>query len=324
MADIKAADVKKLRDMTGAGMMDCKKALVEANGDFDEAIAILRKKGQKVAAKRADRESSEGVAVARVNDDQTRGVIFTLNCETDFVAKNDDFVNLANKMADIALNYNTKEEFLAAPFEDGTIADKVVEQTGVIGEKIEIGDFKSLEAPYVGSYVHANKKIAALAGLSKAFDKAEEVARNIAMQVAAMKPLVLSYKDFTPEFLEAETDARIAAIEKENEELARLGKTLKHVPKYISKAQLPDEVIAQAKANIKAELKAQGKPEKIWDRIIPGKLQRFIDDNTTLDKEACLLDQDYIKDGSLTVDAYVKSVDPELEITGFQRVALGD
>ncbi len=324
MADIKAADVKKLRDMTGAGMMDCKKALVEANGDFDEAIAILRKKGQKVAAKRADRESSEGVAVARINDDKTRGVIFTLNCETDFVAKNDDFVKLADKMADIALNYNTKEEFLAAPFEDGTIADKVVEQTGVIGEKIEIGDFKSLDAPYVGAYVHANKKIAALAGLSKTFDKAEDVARNIAMQVAAMKPLVLSYKDFTPEFLEAETEARIAAIEKENEELARLGKTLKHVPKYISKAQLPDEVIAQAKAEIEAELKAQGKPEKIWDRIIPGKLQRFIDDNTTLDKEACLLDQDYIKDGNMTVNDYIKSIDTELEITGFQRVSVGD
>ena len=324
MADIKAADVKKLRDMTGAGMMDCKKALVEANGDFDEAIAILRKKGQKVAAKRADRESSEGVAVARVNDNNTKGVVFTLNCETDFVAKNDDFVNLANKMADIALDYNTKDEFLAAPFEDGTIADKVIEQTGVIGEKIEIGDFKSLEAPFVGSYVHANKKIASLAGLSKAFDKANEVARNVAMQVAAMKPLVLSYKDFTPEFLEAETDARIAAIEKDNIELARLGKTLKHVPKYISKAQLPDEVIAQAKADIEAELKAQGKPEKIWDRIVPGKLQRFIDDNTTLDKETCLLDQDYIKDGNMTVEAYVKSVDPELEITGFQRVGLGD
>jgi len=324
MADIKAADVKKLRDMTGAGMMDCKKALVEANGDFDEAIAILRKKGQKVAAKRADRESSEGVAVARINDDSTKGVVFTLNCETDFVAKNDDFVNLANKMGDVALNYNNKEEFLAAPFEGGTINDKVIEQTGVIGEKIEIGEFKSLEAPFVGSYVHANNKIASLAGVSKAFDKASEVARNIAMQVAAMKPLVLSYKDFTPEFLEAETDARIAAIEKDNIELGRLGKTLKHVPKYISRAQLPDEVIAQAKTDIEAELKAEGKPEKIWDRIVPGKLQRFIDDNTTLDKEACLLDQDYIKDGNMTVNDYVKSIAEDLDVTGFQRVALGD
>jgi len=324
MADIKAADVKKLRDMTGAGMMDCKKALVEADGNFDEAIAILRKKGQKVAAKRADRESAEGVAVARLNDDKTKGVVFTLNCETDFVAKNSDFVALANKMADIALNYNNKEEFLAAPFEEGTINDKVIEQTGVIGEKIEIGDFKSLKAPFVGSYVHANNKIASLVGLSKSFDKADEVARNVAMQVAAMKPLVLSYKDFTPEFLQAETEARIAAIEKDNIELGRLGKTLKNVPKYISKAQLPDEVIAQAKADIEAELKAQGKPEKIWDRIVPGKLQRFIDDNTTLDKEACLLDQDYIKDGNMTVADYIKSIDENIEITGFQRVALGE
>jgi len=324
MADIKAADVKKLRDMTGAGMMDCKKALVEAEGNFDEAIAILRKKGQKVAAKRADRESAEGVAVARINDDNTKGVVFTLNCETDFVAKNDDFVAIANKMGDIALNYSTKEEFLAAPFEGGTINDKVIEQTGVIGEKIEIGDFQSLEAPYVGSYVHANNKIATLAGLSKNVENAAEVARNIAMQVAAMKPAVLSYKDFTPEFLQAETEARIAAIEKDNIELGRLGKTLKNVPKYISKAQLPDEVIAQAKADIEAELKAQGKPEKIWDRIVPGKLQRFIDDNTTLDKELCLLDQDYIKDGNMTVADYIKSIDEDLEITGFKRVSLGE
>jgi len=322
MADIKAADVKKLRDMTGAGMMDCKKALVEANGDFDEAISILRKKGQKVAAKRADRESAEGVAVAVLNDDKTKGVVFTLNCETDFVAKNDDFVNLANKMGEVAINYNTKEEFLAAPFEGMTIGDKVIEQTGVIGEKIEIGDFKALEAPFIGSYVHANKKIASLAGLNKAFDGAETVARDIAMQVAAMKPAVLSYKEFTPEFLAAETEARIAAIEKDNIELGRLGKTLKHVPKYISKAQLPDEVIEEAKKAIIEELKAEGKPEKIWDRILPGKLQRFIDDNTTADKELCLLDQDFIKDGKMTVADYVKS--KGAEITGFQRVALGE
>ena len=324
MANIKAADVKKLRDMTGAGMMDCKNALVEAEGNFDEAIAVLRKKGQKVAAKRADRESSEGVAVAKMNDDNTKGVVFTLNCETDFVAKNDDFVALANKMAEVAMNCNTKDEFLAASFEDATIGDKVIEQTGVIGEKIEIGGFESLEAPYVGSYVHANNKIATLAGLSKAFDKAPEVARNIAMQVAAMKPAVLSYKDFTPEFLQGETEARIAAIEKDNIELARLGKTLKHIPEYVSKAQLPEAVIAKAKEDIEAELKAEGKPEKIWDRIVPGKLQRFIDDNTTLDKELCLLDQDYIKDGAMTVAGYMESIGDGVEITGFKRVSLGE
>ena len=323
MAKIAAADVKKLRDMTGAGMMDCKNALVEADGDFDAAVAVLRKKGQKVAAKRADRESSEGVSMAKVNDNNTKGVVFTLNCETDFVAKNDDFVNLAKKMAEVAINCNTKDEFLASKLEgDLTIADKVLEQTGVIGEKIEIGDFQALEAPYVASYIHANNSIASLAGLSEAIDDAATVARDIAMQVAAMKPAVLSYKDFTPEFLEQETDARIAAIEKDNIELGRLGKTLKHVPKYISMAQLPDEVIAKAKTDIEAELKAEGKPEKIWDRIIPGKLQRFIDDNTTIDKELCLLNQDFIKDGNMTVENYVASKKEGLKIVGFKRVSL--
>ena len=324
MAQVTAAMVKELREKTGAGMMDCKKALVEANGDFDEAISILRKKGQKVAAKRADRESAEGVAVAVLNEDNTKGVIFTLNCETDFVAKNDDFVNLAKKMGEVALNYNTKDDFLNAPFEGGSISDKVIEQTGVIGEKIEIGGFESLEAPYIGSYVHANNKIASIVGFNKKIDGIEQIAHDVAMQVAAMKPAVLSYKDFTPEFLQSETEARIAAIEKDNIELARLGKTLKHVPKYISKAQLPDEVIEEAKKAIIEELKAEGKPEKIWDRILPGKLQRFIDDNTTADKELCLLDQDFIKDGKITVETYIKNKDGDLEITGFKRVALGE
>ena len=324
MAKITAAEVSKLRKMTGAGMMDCKKALVEADGDFDEAIKILRKKGQKVAAKRADRESSEGVAIALVNDDKTRGVVISLNCETDFVAKNDDFVNLTKKFAAIALNCDTKEEFLNKEFENGiTVNEKVIEQTGVIGEKIEIGGFETLSAPYVGSYIHAGNKIAAIVGLSKNFDQAATVAKDIAMQVAAMKPTVLSYKDFSPEFLEAETEARVAAIEKENIELSRLGKTLKNVPKYISKAQLPNEVIAQAKADIEAQLKAEGKPEHIWDKIVPGKLQRFIDDNTTADKELCLLDQDFIKDGKITVAKYVASFG-DVEITGFKRVALGE
>ena len=324
MAKIAAADVKKLRDMTGAGMMDCKNALVEADGNFDEAIAVLRKKGQKVAAKRADKESSEGVAMAKLNDDKTKGVTITLNCETDFVAKNADFVDMAKKMADVAINCNTKDEFLAATYEGNiTIADKVLEQTGVIGEKIEIGDFKVLEAPVVNAYIHANNKIAALAGLSEAVDGAAAIARDIAMQVAAMRPQVLSYKDFTPEFLQNETDARIAAIEKDNIELGRLGKTLKHVPTYISKAQLPESVIAQAKADIEAELKAEGKPEKIWDRIVPGKLQRFIDDNTTIDKELCLLDQDFIKDGKITVEQYVASKNADLKVVDFKVVALG-
>lgn len=192
MANITAADVNKLRKATGAGMMDCKKALVEAEGDFDKAIEILRKKGQKVAAKRADRESSEGAVIAKVNDDASKGVIVSLNCETDFVAKNDSFVALATELAALALDAANKEEFLAKDFNGISVQDKLTEQTGVIGEKIEIGDFRVLEAPFVGSYIHAGNKIAVLTGLSAKVDEAAVVAKDVAMQAAAMNPVALN------------------------------------------------------------------------------------------------------------------------------------
>jgi elongation factor Ts len=321
MAKITAAEVKKLRDQTGAGMMDCKKALIEAEGDFDKAIEILRKKGQKVAAKRADRDSSEGVAVAVVNDDNTRGAILSLNCETDFVAKNESFIALAKAFGQIALNVNSKDELLAQAFENITVQEKLTEQTGVIGEKIEIGGFEIFEAPYVGQYVHINK-IATLVGLSTTIDKGDVLVKDVAMQVASMGAVSLSYKGFEPAYVASETEARIAAIEKDNIELGRLGKTLKNVPQYVSMAQLTPEVLAQAEENAKAELKAEGKPEKIWDRILPGKMERFISDNTTLDQEQCLLDQKFIKDEKKTVAEYVATYG-EVEVTGFKRITLG-
>jgi elongation factor Ts len=279
MATITAADVNKLRQTTGAGMMDCKKALVEADGDFDKAIQILREKGQKVAANRSDRDSSEGAAVSFINADNTRGAIITLNCETDFVGKNEAFVTLAKNLVERAINFSSKEEFLASDFNGITVAEKLIEQTGVIGEKIEIGGFEILEGAFVGSYVHVNK------------------------------------------IVESELAARIAVIEKDNEEAKRLGKTLKNVPKYISFSQLTPEVIKQAEEDAKAELKAEGKPEQIWDKIIPGKVARFISDNTTLDQEKALLDQNFIKDDSKKVADYVKGFN--VEITGFKRVSLG-
>jgi elongation factor Ts len=192
MANITAAEVNKLRQTTGAGMMDCKKALVEADGNLEKAVEILRKRGQKVAANRADRESSEGAVIAKVNEDATRGVIVSLNCETDFVAKNDTFVKLATELADLALSTSSKEELLAADYKGLSVQDKLTEQTGVIGEKIEIGDFRTLEAPFVGSYIHAGNKIAVLTGLSKNVDGAEEAAKNVAMQAAAMNPVALN------------------------------------------------------------------------------------------------------------------------------------
>ena len=206
MTKITAAEVNKLRQTTGAGMMDCKKALVEAEGDFEKAIELLRKKGQKVAANRADRDSSEGAVIAKVNGNATAGVIVSLNCETDFVAKNDSFVSLAQDLAELALSQASLDSLLAADYKGLTVAEKLIEQTGVIGEKIEIGGFKKLEAPFVGSYIHAGNKIATLVGLSANVEGAETAAKDVAMQAAAMNPIALD---------EAGVDA--ATIEKEIE-----------------------------------------------------------------------------------------------------------
>jgi elongation factor Ts len=321
MVKVSAADVKKLREATGAGMMDCKKALVEAENNFEEAISVLRKKGQKIAAKRADRESTEGVAVTRINDDKTTGVAIVLACETDFVGKNESFVALGGQFADIALNHDSKESFLTADFGGMTVADKLIEQTGVIGEKLEITAFEKMEAAYVGAYTHIGK-IAALVGLSAVVDNAEVLSKDVAMQVASMGASTLSYKDFDPAFVAAETEARIAVIEKDNIELGRLGKTLKNVPQYISMSQLSEEILAKAEEAAKAELAAEGKPEKIWDRILPGKMERFISDNTTLDMEQCLLDQTFIKDEKKNVAQYVKTYG-DVSVSVFKRVALG-
>jgi elongation factor Ts len=203
---ITAAEVNKLRKATGAGMMDCKKALVEANGDFDKAIEILRKKGQKVAAKRADRESTEGAAISKVNEDKTAGVSIVLGCETDFVGKNENFVNLAHELAELALNYNSKEDFLKADFNGMSVAEKLIEQTGVIGEKLDINAFEKIEAPFVGSYIHAGNKIATLVGLSSNVEGAEVVAKDVAMQVAAMNPIALNETEVDAEVIEKEIE----------------------------------------------------------------------------------------------------------------------
>jgi elongation factor Ts len=302
-------------------MMDCKNALVEANGDFDAAIDVLRKKGQKVAAKRADRDASEGIAITKTNTDKTIGVAIVLACETDFVAINESFKSLANSFADLALEHHDKDAFLAADFGGITVSEKLTEQSGVIGEKIEISAFERVEAEYVGTYTHGSK-IAVLVGLSKSVNNADILSKDLAMQVASMGASTLSYKDFDEEFVANETEARIAVIEKDNIELGRLGKTLKNIPQYISMSQLSDSVMSEAKAVIEAELKAEGKPEKIWDRIVPGKIERFVSDNTSLDQEQCLLDQNFIKDENKIVSEYIESFG-DVQVSSFKRVALG-
>lgn len=191
MGKITAIEVNKLRKVSGAGIMDCKKALIESNGDFNLAIEVLRKKGQKVAAKRADRESSEGAVIAKVSSDFNKGVIISLNCETDFVAKNEGFLELANNIAEAALECENLDELLNCKIKSITVSDKLLEQTGVIGEKLVVGNFEKLSSNYVGKYIHAGNKIATLSGLSLNIDGIEEVAKNIAMQAAAMNPIAL-------------------------------------------------------------------------------------------------------------------------------------
>lgn len=219
---VSAAEVGKLRNITGAGMMDCKKALVEAEGDFDKAIEILRKKGQKVAAKRADRETSEGAVIAAVSDDNKKGVIVALGCETDFVGKNDNFVSLAKKLANHALDFSEKEDFMKSTLDGMTIEDTMIEQTGVIGEKIDIVAFETLEAPFVGSYIHNGNKIAAVVGLNEAVDNAEEIAKNISMQVAAMNPLALDENGVDQEVIDKEIEIAKDTLRQEGKPEAML------------------------------------------------------------------------------------------------------
>ncbi len=267
---ISAKDVMKLRQMTGAGMMDCKKALVEAEGDFDKAIENLRKKGQKLSAKRADRDAKEGVVIAKVSGDSKKGVVVRLSCETDFVAKNEDFVNFTKEIADLALaNFpETKDALLGLDFNGMALGDKITEQIGVIGEKLEIADYQSLEAEQVVSYIHMGNKAGVIVGLSKGGDPAAEAGRNVAMQVAAMKPIALD-KD----------DVDSAVVEKEIE----IGKEL---------------------------ARNEGKPEAILEKIAMGRLNKFYKENTLLNqayvKDNKMSIKDYLNgvENGLTVTAF--------------------
>ncbi len=206
MGQITAADVSKLRKSTGAGMMDCKKALQESNGDFEKAVEIIRKKGQAVANKRADREATEGVVLAKVNNDATLGAMIVLNCETDFVAKNQDFVNFAKQILDIAVSENPEDvkSLKQKKFEDKSIEEKVVEQIGIIGEKIELAYYEKVEAAMVIPYIHPGNKLATLVGFSKKTDL--QTGKDVAMQVAAMNPVAVDKNDVPADVIEKEKE----------------------------------------------------------------------------------------------------------------------
>ena len=266
---ITAADVYKLRKMTGAGMMDCKKALTEANGNFEEAIDVLRKRGQKVAAKRADREATEGAVISLTSADAKNGVIISLNCETDFDAKNEGYLELAKKFAEVALLRfpSDRDAFLSLEFEPGlSVADKLSEQTGVIGEKLELASYEKLSGDCVSSYIHAGNKLATLVSLNV---DSKEAAKNIAMQVAAMNPVALN------------------------------------------KDSVPAHVIERELEVARDQVRQEGKPEEMIDRIAQGKLGKFFKENT-------LVGQSYIKDSKQTVEAYIKALEEGAEVTGYR------
>ncbi len=249
MAAISAKDVKKLRDLTGAGMMDCKKALVEADGDTDKAIEYLRKKGQKMAGKRADRDANEGVVIALTSGNRNKGVVIKLGCETDFVAKGESFIALANSMAELALKHtpDTLEELNALPFEGSmTVAEKLVEQIGVIGEKVEISKYEKIETAagegQVIPYIHMGYRAGVIVALNLEGPTFVEPGKNVAMQVAAMRPIALD-KDGV--------DATV--VEKEIE----IGKD---------------------------QARQEGKPEAILEKIAMGRLNKFYKERTLLNQ----------------------------------------
>jgi elongation factor Ts len=337
MAEVSASLVKELREMTGAGMMDCKNALVQTNGDIDAAVDFLREKGLGKAAKKADRLASEGLISVEVSSDFKVATISEINSETDFVAKNDKFIAMTKKITKHIQDNNIQnvEELQNSSINGTNFGEYINSQIATIGENLVVRRFVTIKASndfVANGYIHSNGRVGVLleAKISQNIEtqKAADLLKNIAMHAAAMKPIYLSYKELTLDFIEKELVALKANIEKENEENRRLKKLEKKIPLYGSRAQITDEVLVGVKTELETELKAQGKPEKIWDRIIPGQIERFIADNTQLDQQYALLSQFYVMDDTKTIEQAVKARAEELggtiELTKYIRFELGE
>ena len=333
--EIKASDVAKLRQMTGAGMMDCKKALVEAEGDFNRAQEIIREKGKLVAAKRSDRETTEGKVVALVNADNTKAILTALGCETDFVAKNAEVQELANNIAKAALESFPADlaGLMACSFNGQTVEDAITQQTGKSGEKHAVPFYASIEAPYIASYMHViNGKLAAIVGFNKVV--APEVGKGIAMQVASMNPVALDAESVPQEVINNEL---AVAVEKTKEELvlkaveAALKKaginpshvdSEDHIESNMAKGWISAEDAAKAreiKATVTAEKTAGlGAEEAKIQNIAKGRLGKFFKENT-------LVEQVYqMGDGKQTVKDFLASVDKDVKVVAFKRFSLND
>ncbi|MFC3932835.1 translation elongation factor Ts [Streptococcus dentapri] len=323
MAEITAKLVKELREKSGAGVMDAKKALVETDGDIDKAVELLREKGMAKAAKKADRVAAEGLTGVYVAGNLA--AVVEVNAETDFVAKNAQFVDLVNETAKVVAEGKpaNNEEALALTMPSGeTLEAAYVNATATIGEKISFRRFQVLEKTddqVFGAYQHNGGRI----GVITVIEGGDEtLAKQISMHIAAMNPKVLSYSELDEQFVKDELAQLNHKIEQDNESRAMVNKPALPLLQYGSKSQLTDAVIAQAQEDIKAELKAEGKPEKIWDKIIPGKMDRFMLDNTKVDQDYTLLAQVYIMDDSKTVEAYLESVNAK--VVAFARFEVGE
>ena len=322
------AEITKLRNLTSAGLMDCKKALAETDGDIEAAVEILRKKGQAVAAKREDRQASEGVVIAK--NDGNFAAVLALNCETDFVAKNAGFVGLANKLMDIAManKFKTVEELKAFTVDGQTVADLITEESGKTGEKTEIGAYEVVEAPTTAAYNHFNNKLAAIVGFNlEGVDP--QIGREVCMQIASMNPVAVSREDVP----QATIDQEIAvAVEKTKQEQVRkaVEAALKkaglnpnhfdsedHIESNISKGWITEEDAAKGREIIKvtAEAKAANLPEAMIQNIANGRLNKFF-------KESCLMEQEYVQDSKLTVGQFLDNTQKGLVVVAFKRVNL--
>ena len=325
---ITLAEINTLRQKTQAGLMDCKKALTEANGDMEAAMEILRKKGQLVAAKRSDREAAEGCVLAKV--DGNFAAMIALKCETDFVAKNADFVALAQKILDLAVanKCKTLDEVKALSLDGTPVPDAIIERSGVTGEKMELDGYNVVEGEYVCAYNHMGQNfLCTLVAMNKACD--ESVAKNIAMQVAAMSPIALDEASVPQSVKEAELAADVEKA-KQNQINKAVEAALKkaginpahvdsedHIESNTTKGWITPEQAAQAreiKAKV-AEEKAANLPEQMIQNIANGMLSKFF-------KESCLPDQAYIADSKVSVAQYLQSVDKDLTVSDFKRFTL--
>lgn len=321
--------IKQLREMTGAGMLDCKNALNETEGDLDKAVKALRESGLGKAAKKAGNVAAEGLISLLVDESNTQAVILELNAQTDFVAKNENFINLTKEITVHAKNsgINSAAELAASKIDGEDFPTFLNNKIATIGENLVARKLENVSGQVVNGYVHANGRVGVVLAATcdaGAKDKAAVLLRNIAMHASAMKPTVISYKDLDAEFVESENKAIRAEIEAGNDELRRLGKPQKKIPDFVSKSQLTQEALDAAKATFEEELRSQGKPEKIWANIIPGQIERYITDNTQLDGRYALLSQAYVMDDKKTVEQAIADVDASIVITQYIRFELGE